>query len=69
MLASKEEAGHAREIRDHSEIRDVRAEAFKLATGRLKGSPFSEAALNRIRGQIASVLGNPPDALEVAERR
>ena len=75
VLASKEEAGHAREIRDllrkfvHSEIKDVRAEAFKLATGRLKGSPFSEAALSRIRGQIASVLGNPPDALEVAERQ
>ena len=75
MLASKEEAGHAREIRDllrkfvHSEIKDVRAEAFKLATGRLKGSPFSEVALSRIRGQIASVLGNPPDALEVPERQ
>ncbi|CAE7040163.1 unnamed protein product, partial [Symbiodinium sp. CCMP2592] len=70
MLASPEEAGHAKTIREIlkdfvcDEIKDLRASAFKLATGKLEQSPFCAAALERVRKEIAAVLGGSPDILE-----
>ena len=73
MLASPDEAGHAKAIRGIlkdfvcDEIKDLRATAFRLATGKLEESPFSGPALERVRKKIAVVLGDPPGALEVPE--
>ena len=70
MLASPDEAGHAKAIRGNLErlcLRRDRATAFRLATGKLEQSPFSGPALERVRKKIAVVLGDPPDALEVPE--
>ena len=73
MLASHDEVGHAKAIREIlkdfvcDEIKDLRATAFRLATGKLEQSPFSGPALGRVRRRIAVVLGDPPDALEVPE--
>ena len=43
-------------------IQDVRKDAFKLVTGKMQASPFSEAVLEKVRGQIAALLRDPEDA-------
>ena len=48
-------------------IPDVRAEAFRLATGKLVESPFSQEALENLRKQWAGLLPDPVSALVVAE--
>ena len=44
-------------------ILDVRREAFKLVTGKIVSSPFSEEVLGKVRQQIAYLLRDPSDAL------
>ena len=46
-------------------ILDVRKEAFKLVTGKLDQSPFSEADLSKVRSKWAALLPDPDDALVV----
>ena len=46
-------------------IHDVRLEAFKLVTGKLESSPFSESALVKLRERWASLLPDPADAAVV----
>ena len=40
-------------------ILDVRKEAFKLVTGKLDQSPFSEADLSKVRSKWAALLPDP----------
>ena len=47
------------------EIGDVRDQAFRLAVGRFKTSPFSSEAMDGLRRQWASLLPRPKSALEV----
>ena len=47
------------------EINDVRLEAFKLVTGKLVESPFSTAALKRVREKWFALLSDPQDAAKV----
>jgi len=44
-------------------IGDVRREAFKLVTGKLTASPFSNELLDKVRTQIAALLRDPGGAL------
>eukprot|EP00435_Cladocopium_sp_Y103_P007644 s5608_g2.t1 len=44
-------------------IQDVRREAFKLVTGKLQSSPFSEVVLERVRERIAGLLRDPASAV------
>ena len=46
-------------------IKDLRMEAFKLVTGKLKVSPFSNEKLNEARERWAALLPYPKDALLV----
>ena len=43
-------------------FQDVRTSAFKLVTGKMQSSPFSEALLEKVRSQIACLLRDPDDA-------
>ena len=43
-------------------ITDVRREAFRLVTGKLEQSPFTEEALSRVRAKWFSLLSDPRDA-------
>eukprot|EP00435_Cladocopium_sp_Y103_P016814 s740_g4.t1 len=47
----------------HEAVHDIRKEAFKLVTGKLQKSPFSEDMLSRVRTKLASLLRDPADAL------
>jgi hypothetical protein len=44
-------------------LQDVRREAFKLVTGKLQSSPFSEDLLMKVRKRIAALLRDPGDAM------
>ena len=44
-------------------LQDVRREAFKLVTGKLQSSPFSEDLLMKVRKRIAALLRDPGDAV------
>ena len=46
---------------------DVRAEAFKLVTGKLKSSPFSSDAIGNLRKSWADLLSMPKEALVIDE--
>ena len=48
-------------------IPDVRAEAFKLATGKLSESPFPPEALATLRRRWSELLLDPAAALKVPE--
>ena len=48
-------------------ISDVRKEAFKLVTGKIKESPFGEQALQNLRKKFADLLPDPADAMVVDE--
>eukprot|EP00435_Cladocopium_sp_Y103_P025733 s2122_g6.t1 len=48
-------------------IGDVRKEAFRLVTGKLDKSPFTEAVLDEVRGKWAGLLPDPVDARTVDE--
>ena len=50
-----------------SNIGDVRREAFRLATGNMKESPFSSKALAELRHKWAKLLESPSQALIVDE--
>ena len=50
-----------------AEIPDLRLLAFKLVTGKLQESPFSEGALTRVRAKIFDLLPDPQDARVVDE--
>ena len=50
-----------------AEIPDLRLSAFKLVTGKLLKSPFSESALARVRSKIFDLLPDPQDARVVDE--
>ncbi|CAE7897031.1 unnamed protein product, partial [Symbiodinium necroappetens] len=69
--ATSREWGHADAIREllyktvHKAIKDPRAAAFELATGRLKVSPFDESTIREVRTQIAAMLPDPTAAMEV----
>eukprot|EP00435_Cladocopium_sp_Y103_P008858 s800_g2.t1 len=47
----------------HEAVQDIRKEAFKLVTGKLQKSPFSEEMLMRVRAKLAAMLRDPADAL------
>lgn len=49
------------------EICDIRLEAFKLVTGKLEGSPFSETCLQEVRSKWFRLLDDPSDAAVVDE--
>ena len=51
----------------HEQLGDTRSSAFKLATGRMKESPFSEGSLQSLRRKVAATLKDPVSALEVSE--
>ena len=69
--ATSREWGHADAIREllyktvRKGIKDPRAAAFELATGRLKVSPFDESTIREVRTQIAAMLPDPTAAMEV----
>eukprot|EP00435_Cladocopium_sp_Y103_P073986 s172_g46.t1 len=42
---------------------DVRLEAFKLVTGKMRSSPFTDEVLQKVRGRIAGLLRDPADAM------
>ncbi|CAE7879439.1 unnamed protein product, partial [Symbiodinium necroappetens] len=69
--ATSREWGHADAIREllyktaRKAIKDPRAAAFELATGRLKVSPFDESTIQEVRAQIAAMLPDPTAAMEV----
>ena len=69
--ATAHEWGHAETIRGllyktvRKAIKDPRAAAFELATGRLKASPFDEFTVREVRAQIAATLPDPAAAMEV----
>ena len=44
-------------------LQDVRRDAFKLVTGKLQSSPFSEDLLMKVRARIAALLRDPGDAM------
>ena len=44
-------------------LQDVRREAFKLVTGKLQSSPFSEDLLMKVRKRIAALLRDAGDAV------
>ena len=48
-------------------IPDVRAEAFRLATGKVSESPFPPLALDALRKRWASLLPDPQLAVQIAE--
>ena len=48
-------------------IKDVRLEAFKLVTGKLRASPFSAEALAEVRTKWFALLGDPASASVVDE--
>eukprot|EP00435_Cladocopium_sp_Y103_P038160 s256_g10.t1 len=48
-------------------IHDVRREAFKLVTGKLDRSPFSQEALDKVRAKRFQLLGDPVDAAVLDE--
>ena len=48
-------------------IPDVRAEAFKLATGRVAESPFPPRVLDNLRRRWSELLPDPQRALQVAD--
>ena len=48
-----------------AEIKDVRREAFKLVTGKLLESPFSESCLERVRSKWFALLDDPQSAAVV----
>eukprot|EP00435_Cladocopium_sp_Y103_P025990 s72_g6.t1 len=48
-------------------IKDVRKEAFRLVTGKLTESPFSEECLGVVRAKWMALLGDPADAAIVDE--
>ena len=69
--ATSHEWGHADAIREllyktvRKAIKDPKAAAFELATGRLKVSPFAESTIREVRAQIAAMLPDPTAAMEV----
>ncbi|CAE7803084.1 unnamed protein product, partial [Symbiodinium sp. KB8] len=69
--ATSHEWGHAEAIREllhktvRKAIKDPRATAFALATGRLKVSPFDDSTIQEVRSQIAAMLPDPAAAMEV----
>ena len=69
--ATSHEWGHAEAIREllhktvRKAIKDPRAAAFALATGRLKVSPFDDSTIREVRSQIAAMLPDPTAAMEV----
>ena len=44
-------------------LQDVRLDAFKLVTGKLQSSPFTEELLMKVRTRIAALLRDPEDAM------
>ena len=44
-------------------MQDVRKDAFRLVTGKIQSSPFTEEVLNKVRGEVAMLLRDPEDAL------
>ena len=48
-----------------AETKDVRREAFKLVTGKLLESPFSERCLERARSKWFALLDDPQSAAVV----
>ena len=48
-----------------AETKDVRREAFKLVTGKLLESPFSESCLERARSKWFALLDDPQSAAVV----
>ena len=70
-LASKQEAEHARRLREligrfvDEKVRDVREASFRLATGKLKEPPFSQADMDQLRRDVAGILDDSVGALEV----
>ena len=44
-------------------LQDTRRDAFKLVTGKLQSSPFSEDLLMKVRKRIAALLRDPGDAM------
>ena len=50
-------------------IPDPRREAFKLVTGKLKESPFTERLISSVRNKWAGLLMDPLEALVVDERQ
>ena len=44
-------------------LQDVRLDAFKLVTGKLQSSPFTEEILMKVRTRIAALLRDPEDAM------
>ena len=48
-----------------AETKDVRREAFKLVTGKLLESPFSESCLERVRSKWFALLDDPQSAAVV----
>eukprot|EP00435_Cladocopium_sp_Y103_P002182 s465_g1.t1 len=47
----------------HEAVHDIRKEAFKLVTGKLQKSPFTEEMLSRVRAKLASMLRDPAEAM------
>ena len=52
-----------------SEMGDLRREAFRLATGNMKVSPFKPVFLTRLRNAWVKLLGGDPQLLEVPDRQ
>ena len=50
-----------------STVGDLRREAFRLATGNMKSSPFDDGTLKRLREQWARLLAVPEQALIVGD--
>ena len=75
QLNSWEESLHAermqRILRNFvlAELPDIRKSAFLLAAGRLESSPFTQSALDRLRGELAGTLPDPALALRVPDRQ
>ncbi|CAE7363410.1 unnamed protein product, partial [Symbiodinium sp. CCMP2456] len=69
--ASSSEWEHAEKLRGvlleavRTTIKDPRATAYALATGRMQASPFSREVVQRVRTQLANLLPDPEAALRM----
>ncbi|CAE7391700.1 unnamed protein product, partial [Symbiodinium sp. CCMP2456] len=69
--ASSSEWEHAEKLRGvlleevRTTIKDPRAAAYALATGRMKASPFGQEVVQRVRTKLANLLPDPEAALRM----
>ena len=47
------------------DVREASLASFRLATGKLKEPPFSQADMDQLRRDVAGILDDPAGALEV----